>query len=247
MIIQYGGYTSDPKVAWFETSQNAIYAQTGIRIIRRTYYKLHFVLKSTGPTALNTAVQQVIDGFSQDGQDLRILQDDGTPTVHKLLNAETTNGVRVIGGPYFPGYFKNLWGQGPEMYNLRYIVIRLQADVLDPEGNIVFYHQALSQVGFGGRWFDFQRSFTGFPERQDTSLFSPFMAIQAGSAIGLYDNPEPIQPFWPASIYERIPPRVTKHSPDNIGQVKHTNFRTTWIYTYKASVGLQSALPPIYA
>lgn len=213
------------------------------KIYERQRWSIHTVLTAASQAALTTLIQSHEDGMRQENVNLTFYEDDGTETAHKIINANTANGI-TFKGISFPGYFPGFWGAGSEYAEgaaLRYVVTHHEADVFDTEENIIFYRQSL-QYSVGGFDYCVPGALFGAPQLQVTMLQSPFWAAQTGMSIGMF-----AEPAAPGSIVPATPKPlrswVKPVSPANPGRVQDWGFGLSWFYFFESPLPLNGSPP----
>lgn len=247
-VAKWGSYTHDNNEIGFASIRRTEQrGQTGARYL----YKLQFVLRGvkTASThaALQTALAALEDAYSENGRDFTFEITDGTTTVetvHKLLNSDTVNGVRVVGGVNYIDGMPGVWGMRTELVFRRTYQITLEADIYDPESGIVLFQQTIRQFGFGGRDFVVQEYLDAFPLEQTTKLFTKIRAQQLGIAVGLDTYPVFPAPIWPGSLTAYPEPLQEMQTPRLLGSVRNLHYPIRWGYNFEAGLGGLSVVPP---
>lgn len=242
MYFTLGSYSTPVNSSWFSISTQAFLSPRKKKIGEKQMWNIHTVLLASTQAALDTLIADHESGMKQENVDLTFYKDDGSLTAHRIVNSNTLNGITFKGISY-PGYFPGMWGSGSEYAAgsaLRYVVTSHEADVLDVEDNILFYWQAL-QFSLGGADYKAIGALTGPPQVQFTMQQSPAWAVQTGTAIGMFTNPNPADPMF--SIPVKPDGWVKPETPKNFGRVRNWGYPTTWYYPYE-SAGSLAGVPP---
>lgn len=242
MYFTFGSYSTPSNSSWFDLAYTAIYGPRGTKIGEDQRWTIHTVLIGSSQSALDTLITDHEAGMRSTTGDLTFFKDDGSETAHKILSAQTQDGIKFMGISY-PGYLPGLWGSGTEYVNLRYAVTRHRAFVFDTEDNIIDYWQGM-MFSLGGYDYAVPGAFVGPPQFQITQLQAPFEAVQRGRAIGLFSNPGPGSPLV------NLQPKPGLHnsyvdpqSPKNFGRIASWGYPTYWQYRF-LSPGPLNAIPP---
>lgn len=237
MYFRYGSYETDNNSSWFSLNYRANVGQTGRKISEIQRWTIHTVLTATTQALLDSAIAEHEAGMRQNNVDLTFFKDDGSETAHKIINANTRNGVEFKGISY-PGYFPGQWGAHSEYVNLRYVVTQHEAEVFDVENNIVFYDHHF-EFNLGGTDYAVLGAFTGPPQVQFTMQQSPRWAVQSGTAIGMFSHPIP-----PGPLVNALPkPLLSKWGRRNarqFGRVRNWGYPVTWRYVFESPFPLDA-------
>lgn len=243
MYFKIGSYTTENNASWATWTYAAKVSPRGRKISEVHRVTLHTILTETTQAALTTSIAAHEAGVRQQNVDLIFYEDDGTETAHKIVNAQTRDGLTFKGISY-PGYFPNFWGSGSEYAEgsaLRYVVSQHEAEVLDVEDNILAYWQGY-KFNTGGYDYAVVEALNGLPQIQITKQQAKAWLIQRGYAIGAFSNPSPASPL---ATINPMPHRswIDYESPMQQGRVDNIGFRTSWSFYYEAN-GSLAAIPP---
>lgn len=242
MYFTYGSYSTPVNSSWATMNFRAVIGQTGRKISEIQRWSIHTVLQADTQAGIDTLIAAHEAGMRQNNVDLTFYKDDGSVTAHRIISANTRNGVQFMGISY-PGYWPQHSPQKTEYVKLRYVITQHEAEVFDVENNIVFLWQSM-QYSLGGVGYTVLGALTGPPVTQFTMQQSPYWAVQRGVAIGMFSNPIPPGPV----VNMPTCPRrswVREESPKNYGRVKNWGFPTTWNYFFESPGGMAVALPII--
>lgn len=233
MYFTLGNYSTPNNSSWFQLTMQAALSPRKRKVFERQRWNIHTFLKADSQDDLSALIAGHEAGMRQENVDLTFFKDDGSETAHKIVNANTVNGITFKGINY-PSYFPSVFGSGSEYAEggaFRYVVTTHEADVLDVEDNIVFYWQSL-QYSLGGADYKVIGALTGPPQVQFTMQQSPMWAVQTGTAIGMYSNPNPADPMF--GIPVKPSGWVKPETPKNFGRVRNWGYPTTWYYPYES-------------
>ena len=140
---------------------------------------------------LNTEIGKVIDAYGENGGDLIFYHDDGTPTRHSLLSAQSVSGVTVR---------HRTWpkGDGAEYATVRTGYVVLQAEYIELDSPIWEYRETVRTVSTSGRRWRFQEREFGLPIAYQLNQRTIQHITQSGHAIGTLGYPLD----WIAPIYD---------------------------------------------
>lgn len=225
MIFRYGNYTHAQDEVSVSMTQDVIRNDRGRRQYIRKTLEISGILHGDTPAELTQKLHQLDAAYAVDGRDATLLLNDAvTPTHHRLVNAQSVSGVRVVRPPSFPD------GGGTEYTTYRSYDVVLQADflVLNADNAIVSFNETVAVIGTGGPRRVWHEVLAGDPIPQITNSKTVIRVVQTGEVVGLFGRvptPAPIFPEWldhPASS-------VTRHSPmREWGRL--INWRTSWNY-----------------
>jgi hypothetical protein len=242
MYLRYGNYIHANNEVGFTITKEAKRTQGG------TFYAYHEKWTCKGDLlnygtqgAISAAIQGITAAYSQDGQDLVFLLDDGvTPSAHQLISANCNGGTRIVQVPSFPDTYGS--GEYQPGYGRSYTFAVEGETQLDTDNVYLTFTETLSFKGNGGPIIVYQQVAQGPWIPQQTSETSLFHATQSGSAVGLYGYPQIPPPLWPqALINQEIGEGLD--SPRRFSQYE---WPVTWSYTFQSNgplIGLPH-LPP---
>lgn len=234
MYLQYGSYQHQSGECWLTISQTAEETNgllTGVRVRYDVSGRLQ-IADQGSPLANQAAMTPVIaaleNAYSVNGLDFGMYQDDGTPTAHVLINAETLGGVQVIRPPSYNE------GRGAEYSTFRNYQLSVQALLPNLFQGLIAWKEAIHLVGGGAKdvWLE---TLTGPPLKQTPVEQTTYRATQSGHATGLYGFINPSDPLWPYALHEERA-MVTYSSPERFGAsgiVVLRNYLTEWHYEFE--------------
>lgn len=239
MYAQYGDYAFDANEVSFVFSSPAKLDGSGVPYALMPKYALKGTIRiaDTGVAATNqanlTAKLLLFEAaIKTQYRDFVFKDDAGNPTVHKLLNSETTGGVRVLEWGYDDS-------KGAEYTTYRNFSAVIGAEIPDTTqagngGNsIIRYRESLTFIGTGGPATEWQEMIEGDPIQQQTAQRTTIRAIQEGSALGYKTWINPPPGLYPLSV-ERQRERVYRR--DTAQQFVNgveTEFPSSWQYVFQ--------------
>lgn len=241
--LVYGDYAFEDNSVWFTITKRELKSQVGRRIGYQEVWNVGGTFKQASQSALTTAIDAFAAGTATNGKNLLFYTDAGsTLSSHVLYNANTMNGVRVVGISYPKGN-PGIWGSGVEYVTTRSFQITFAAEVYNPEGEIVVFHQLVRQTATGGPDFEVVEALQGPTQVQNTAQFTKAVVEQVGMAVGVSGYPAPAPPIWPQWL--KPSPCVVEFSePMQFGAVRNINFPVRWHYRFEAPAGQIGPVPP---
>lgn len=228
MQLWYGSYAFPPNGVTIAISRQAKLAESGARYGHTERWLVRGLLEAIGQAAITLAIQTFERAMSTDYQDLVFRMDGGAASAHQALNSSTFSGVRVVGPPSYPV------GQGAEFATYRTFEVTFEFDVLYSQASLISWTETVTKSG-GGPLITFFTSLNALPQKQTLALATPFVARQAGSALGVTSYPAPALPNWPQALkkYPEITERAPKRSGNNL-----TEYRIDWVYEFESATAL---------
>lgn len=158
-------------------------------------------------------------------QDLRFLNDDGTPSALALLNAGSITGVNI----------KNLrfpTTQGPELATVRNFEFDAEAEYPLP-GTALLLLSFTETLTFEGGLpiFRHRLAIEGPNQKQLVYPQDTYRATQSGHASGYRAFPNAPPPLWPYALKEA--PRFTRTTPERKGPATYQGYGLAWHYEYE--------------
>lgn len=246
MILKYKNTALPDNEVWFQIIKQLHRAQTGVTSHRTERWIVRGVIVASSQANLETEIAAREALFKSGSGDLVWYQSDGTTeTKHKITQQETLNGIKVVSFNWLDGP-PGQWGGGAEYTLVRTYQVVFEADILDADGEIVFWTQTIEQIGTGGRDFEVAESLNSFPIEQTTNFATQFRARQHGMAYGLLGNPVPPAPIWPGSLKPRETRPAAASTPKIIGSFNSIYWPVQWDYHYLAATSLQAVVPPLF-
>ena len=199
--------------------------------------ELHGEILETTQAAFKTKIAELEEAYSEDGGDAIFYHDDGTPSEHQIISANTMSGtvVRDLSYPF---------GMQPEEYaTQRKFRIVLEAEHNWSEKQVLFFHETLRWIGnCGPRWKAIETAY-GPPVVQSVSLQTVQKVIQEGQAIGLDGYP-----IYPGPLFDTLEHghlRDLKMFGPKEWRNKHSEYGIRWRYVFSSGIPL-SGQPFVY-
>lgn len=240
MKLQYGSYTHAIGEAAVNISRDAKFNDAGVPISVMERWTIQGMLIEESD--LTTEITALIEAYSEDGKDLFLLFDDGSPTAHMLYTNLCYGGTRVVVRPSFGG------DQRGEYTTYRTYNLAVEGEILDEDGSntVVEWDETLQLIG-GGPRYSFLETVNGSPVKQGVNAYTTYKAIQTGRAVGRDTWPIAPGPKFPADEH-RDRRRITPGSPRKMGRGGTTQYRMfpiEWSYEFESSNQL-SGLPNLW-
>lgn len=233
MITKYGSYTHDQNSVGIRWQSEWMFDGFKRRCGEKLRLTLIGVLRSASQSELTTKIQALQQGYSQDYQDFTVFLDDGTtPTAHRVLNADSFGGVKVVSGPSF---INGPWSGRPEYANQRTFYIVIQAERRYGTG-LYSWKERLVIRGTGAPKWRYSPQIVGDAQKQTLQTSTTFHYRQEGVAVGHDDYPVPPGPLFPTIEHgdERV---ITFETPDLIVYGSQPRMpKTGWQYNMEATV-----------
>ena len=237
MYYQYGNYRFDDDAVSSVFTCPAKLDSNGIPYAYSPQYKLSgwISITDTGTVAGNQAAMTVKlaefeAAFAVQFQNFGFYDNAGNLTAHKLINAQTLGGVKVLTRPEYP------IGAGAEYTTYRSFSLTLGAEVSAFPGQggnrITEWDEVVSYRGTGGKRRAEQEYIDDPPELQDVAQFTFIRCVQRGSAVGLSAYPTPAAPLFPLDLENEPERGITLGSPQSTnGQQRY--FPISWEYSFR--------------
>lgn len=241
--LVFGTYSFPENRTWFTVTQRELKAQTSQNIGYQEVWDVGGTFQADSQAELTTAIQAFVAGTSANGRNLTFYTDAGsTESAHKIINANTMNGVRVVRRAY-PKGLQGIWGSGTEYTKLRSFQVTFAAEVFAPVLETTVFHQSVRQLQFGGPDFEVVEALTGPPQVQQTAQQTKVVVEQRGFAAGATGYPTAPSPLWPQWL-KPFPYELGASEPQLFGLVRNANFPIQWRYIFEAPPGLISVVAP---
>jgi hypothetical protein len=241
MYLKYGNYQHAVGEVAIAISKQALFSEAGLPRGVRERWDVQGQLHAENQAALSAAIDALRAAYAVQGLDLGFYFDDGQPSSHRILSAETNGGVRIVAPPSFPQ------GRGAEYTTFRNFTLSLEAELLDPQASLISWSETINLQG-GGPQFGFLEPINGPPVKQLLKQSTTYHATQAGQATGMRGYPAVPPPIWPDA--EHVNRRQIRYElPQRAGPPGNptfTNYRVSWTYTFEHSaplVGLPTNWP----
>lgn len=247
MRFKYRGiFHDDNEVALVSVTQRVVKGPINNRLYKVIDWIIQGVKIAATQADLTTKLAALESQYGTDFGDAELYLNDGsTLTVHRLVSADTLNGVRVVGGVNYLAGWPGVWGVRTEYVYRRTYQVHLRCEVLAAEGSYASFHQTVRQIGLGGSDFEIQETLNTQPVRQETNLFTSFDAEQFGTAIGITGYPPFPTPMWPGSLKTRMS-SAEMMTPQYFGTNQNLLYPIAWRYRFRAATSLFAVAPPTF-
>ena len=233
MILEVGSFQHRINSAGVTFNRTAIldFRELPYLATDRWVVEFRLINDTPDPKELDAKIAQ-IEAVYAAGQfsSARLLHDDGTPTDHVILGANTIGGVRVVKPPSYMRF------QNGEYVSYRTGTVEIEATVkLDNNPFRVIEFDESIEIDGGGPEFVMLQPNVGPAIRQQTRTQLKSTATQAGTIthLGAYGVIPP--PIWPGA--QMRPVRVRKTTPRNIGGDFYS-FQQSYSYEFESEVRL---------
>ncbi len=228
MYLKYGSFShvqNDPTV---EIHSRTNMSPRGF-IASITYqWNIRGILQGADSTAILAAMVALEAAYvNNNGQDLILYYDDQATIAHRLLNAGSLGGTRIVSGPDYPV------GDGAELGTFRTYEITVEADYPNVQQNIIAWDDSLTLEGLGGPRYVFLECLEGVPQQQIVRQQTTYRAQQAGRAVGLFAYVNAAPPVFPGALLPEAA-KVTRRAPQRRLN-SFTEFVTEWSYEFEST------------
>lgn len=246
--LSYNGYTHDPDSCWFTINRFGILG--GINRLNkvRNVWTIHGRVNSaaglSGTAAQNSVDTKVVawENHVQDGGDLVF----SLGSTMSLISRNCLEGTHVKEFSWLTGY-DGVRGSGAEGLLRRSFKLVVYGDILVTSStDITHYQDSLAAIGSGGAKVVPVGALTGTVQAQQVQAYTPYYAIQSGSAVGLTAWPTPPLPVYTgvSGVYyfpETL--SVITKTPRNWGLNRNTGYEIQWNYKCWSSLQLTGQTP----
>ncbi len=232
--IAYGSYTHAVGEVELSFRRSAVSGASETPYAERIEIDLSGTLIGNGIADMNAKVNALIAGYAFDGNDFKVLDQDGLLQRLSVASSGTLGGIRITRPPTFPtnrdaAYVTFLPYQ---------IGLACEVPIASPETVLVSFEETLSFTG-GGPVYDYLETRVGVPQKQLLTRRSVYQATQTGSAVGLYNIPLVPNAIWP-TLQNRAP-SISKKGGRLVGSGNNRRYMfkgVRWNYTFKSAVPL---------
>lgn len=174
--------------------------------------------------SIRSQTADLVDAYSSDGIDMKLLTPDGSKVHHQLLSSSTLDGTKISRPKYTDG-------TGPQEVVMRQFSLQVRGRVALSANNrttdILRFEEELSFDQ--GPLVGHIETLTGLPVKQQLRRRSLWTAQQRGSAVGLFAYPTIPDPIWPAALVKTTP-LYSKGSPKRDG----TEWPISWTWVFES-------------
>ena len=173
MKYYLGNYVLDNVEVTF-TEQPVRIANSLVRLTVLTH-NVKCKLRSDTQTGLDTLIAEAMAALRGPGGDVGLYLEDGTPTQHVIIAADTLDGIKLTSGPNFPQ------GAGAEYSLFRTMDFTLVAEIKNPNLNLIQFQETFSGSG-GTRPTSWLLPADGSDPISQRLVRTPAFITQSGSA-----------------------------------------------------------------
>jgi hypothetical protein len=238
MYYVYGSHTHPPnEVNIVRYEKRRIYSPRKKRVAISHRHFLRVDLKYDSQALLTAAILELIQAYENNGQDCRFYQDNGDPTPHGMVNADTLSGVRVEN-------FDWISGDAAEYATQRTALITVACEYEDVESQIWDWTETFRYTGDCGPAFSVARTWDG-PVSYQTSTATEQHIVQRGRAIGWGGYPTPPDPFFSGAgiVHHRDRAVVVPGTPKLWGN-SYRLYPVEWAYFFTVGTDQSGNVPP---
>jgi hypothetical protein len=243
MYLQYGTYSHSVGECVLTISKESILSQEGFKIGWRERWDIAGMIFGTDANDLTTKIRAMETAYGVNGRDLKLLNDDGTETAHKLISRQSRTGV-IISNLGYP------IGEGAEYTTFRNYTIAAECEFglievpggggggrRGPQGGndpgvTLTFAEMITTRGTGGPRIVALETRDGDVVLQQVSKGTPVYTTQSGTATGYYGYPAVPAPINAGSELadRRV---VVREAPTTLSQIgKQTTYRVSWSYEF---------------
>jgi hypothetical protein len=195
MFLTYGNHTHDPAECEIQISQKGIRGPLGRMYAIESRWDIIGRIHAADQSSVNRAIASLVAAYQQNGQDLILHLDDGSPSTHALYSSRSINGTKVVAGD-FPK------GSGAEFSTFRNYHVAVEAEfAYTGEGSLVSYQESIAYKGTGDGLWGYTECVNGPPIAWRATARGISTAIQRGSvkmAGGAWPQLFVPGPIWPS-------------------------------------------------
>ena len=231
MKLQYGSFTHEINDAALTIQRAPGFSERGFRTGTREIWQVQGVLHGDTVAAVTTAIAALQTAYQTQGQTIKLLEDAGTETTHKIEASDALGGVRVTLAPSYPK------GDGAEYTTYRSYTLTAEAIRKDNEVELLAFRETIQHTGTAGPRDIWIHTLIDPPVHQTVNLFTTQQIIQAGSAVGYSAYPfayaNPILP----SLEHLDRRQIVPQGPQSHRGTSFTEFRLDWTFFFETNVG----------
>lgn len=232
MIFAFGSYRHDDCEVALTIRRETQFTEARVPYLLVDRWELEGMIVGDDQADVNAKILALESAYRKTGVDAVLYLNDGvTPSVHRLRNADTLGGIRVVGPPSYPD------GRNAEFSTFRRYTIALEAETvlsqdLGGGGQVVTAYEETIRTFGGGPVYSWTAPIRGIPVRQIARERSTYKATQSGFAVGYRSRPAPASPIWPYALIQN--PEISKSSPKRTG-TGFQDYRIEWNYSYESA------------
>lgn len=241
MYLKYGNYTHEAGECAIVIQKESVLNADNNKVGWKEVWQISGMLRGTSASDLTTKIRAMESAYGVNGRDLKLLNDDGSETAHKLISNQSRSGVMIASLNYPVG-------EGAEYTTFRNYQIIAECDISileivdmvggrgrgrNQQGGITLsYNEVISSRGTGGPRIVVLETMGGPPVKQIVSNQTAVYKTQSGSATGVYGYPQVPPPMDPANeiadrrvIQQELPSTVSPNGKESI-------YKVSWSYEF---------------
>jgi hypothetical protein len=229
MYLKYGDYSHSIGEAAIIINKTSVLDDAGRKVGYKENWQISGMLEGTDSATLTTNIRALETAYGVNGRDLKLLNDDGSETAHKLINADSISGVQIETLNYPVG-------EGAEYTTFRRYTISAFADFSNLPGSgsdgTITFSQVITTRGTGGPRKVVLETRNGPPVVQYVSQRTPIYITQSGFAVGYISYPPPPAPIEPQ--WEDLEQREIRYEAPSVKSLVgiDSEYRISWNYSF---------------
>lgn len=226
--VRYGSFTHEgsPVVT---IDKGRTFTQRGKQDIETVTINIAGFVTGTGDQQ-KTKIDEIVAAYDEENRNFRWRTSTGSARFI-LLNADTDDGIRVVGPPSFPQGTGAEWADGGRRsYN---ITLSANIKLSDAEEILEFSETVTFQQQVNRTFFAQPLDGVTVPFTLVTAANLPSIATQVGTAVGRDSYPTPPDPIWPigATTFHQSPPEISRVSAESHkDEDTPQRFRVNWSF-----------------
>lgn len=227
MQLEYNGFLVEPCSTAWAIDRATTFTQFGKPFITNETWRITGYVRGETIPELTAKMQALQAAFStHNSGDIRVLN-NGSETAHKLLGADTTNGLKVLD-------FRWLRGNPPatEYVNRRSWSAVVQGQILGGSGQYLSFRDSIRFIGNGGPQVIWAPALVGPPQPQVVQTQTSVIAIQSGFATGVSERPPPAGLMFGEEYLKPKLSWVSPSTPQQLGE-QPIGWGIQWYYVFE--------------
>ena len=235
--VEYGSYVhpdNEANLTLFRVIP--LYTRRGFRWGFRNIARIEGELQATSQAAFQTAVNNLVAAYADNGNDFKFFDNDGNQTNHSILSSAPTafSGTKIIDRDWPRS-------DGAEWATKRTYRITLQGDFVDTESDLVWWYEEIEHRGTAGAEYRMFEMDTSSPIVQPVHAQTKQVVIQRGTAVGKTFrplHPGPILTANNTTVIEKIKQRNIVPISPRRERLAFYDYGVRWTYVFERSTGV---------
>jgi len=230
MYVKYGSFQFDPWEVGLSVRSEFVHSRRGFKQFQKVQYNLDGELCiNSGQYDITTRLNQIINAFSTDDQDIGLYHDNNSPSTHFMsTNTNNLTGNQVLYSD-FPVTEKGEYTSG------RKFQLSIGALLYDPESLLIDHFDSLRRVSNAGPHWMWKSN----PDRP-TWGFWPEMVypatmqtiVHSGYRVSMGAAPLPVVPLY-SPPFELNTRRIVDYKSPVRHPKGYSEYRVDWTYIYQ--------------